>query len=95
MFMCDVCECSVDPKCWVYYCRECDFGTEVGCVNGEAEKGGEEKAGLEKNGEELSMAERMMELQNAFQRNQIRLQMSHQNAMFMNSIAQSFSNLAG
>ncbi|KAL6495649.1 hypothetical protein OROGR_030212 [Orobanche gracilis] len=31
-FMCDVCKNPVHEKAWVYYCRECDFGTHLECV---------------------------------------------------------------
>ncbi|KAL0464371.1 UNVERIFIED_CONTAM: hypothetical protein Slati_0324700 [Sesamum latifolium] len=31
-FMCDVCKNPVHEMAWVYYCRECDFGTHLECV---------------------------------------------------------------
>ncbi|KAL3622420.1 hypothetical protein CASFOL_033831 [Castilleja foliolosa] len=31
-FMCDVCENPVHDMAWVYYCRECDFGTHLECA---------------------------------------------------------------
>ncbi|GFQ07695.1 hypothetical protein PHJA_002913600 [Phtheirospermum japonicum] len=31
-FMCDVCKNPVHDMAWVYYCRECDFGTHLECV---------------------------------------------------------------
>ncbi|XP_047341950.1 uncharacterized protein LOC124945539 [Impatiens glandulifera] len=94
VFMCNVCEDSVDPKCWVYYCKECDFGTELGCVNDEVEKGGGEE-GKGEESDEVTLAEKMIEMQNSYQRMQIQMQLSQQNAQFVSHIAQSFSNLAG
>ncbi|KAM7508962.1 hypothetical protein LguiA_019415 [Lonicera macranthoides] len=32
-FLCDVCNKIVDERCWVYYCKQCDFGTHLECVN--------------------------------------------------------------
>ncbi|PIN25184.1 hypothetical protein CDL12_02082 [Handroanthus impetiginosus] len=31
-FMCDVCKNPVHELAWMYYCRECDFGTHLECV---------------------------------------------------------------
>ncbi|KAH6772931.1 hypothetical protein C2S51_011335 [Perilla frutescens var. frutescens] len=31
-FMCDVCKNPVHEMAWLYYCRECDFGTHLECV---------------------------------------------------------------
>ncbi|KAL3815031.1 hypothetical protein ACJIZ3_016299 [Penstemon smallii] len=31
-FMCDVCKNPVHEMAWIYYCRECDFGTHLECV---------------------------------------------------------------
>lgn len=31
-FVCDVCSNPVHEMAWVYYCRECDFGTHLECV---------------------------------------------------------------
>ncbi|KAL2491473.1 Cysteine/Histidine-rich C1 domain family protein [Abeliophyllum distichum] len=31
-FMCDVCKSPVHELAWLYYCRECDFGTHLECV---------------------------------------------------------------
>ncbi|KAL2234239.1 uncharacterized protein LOC105170022 [Sesamum indicum] len=31
-FMCDACKNPVHEMAWVYYCRECDFGTHLECV---------------------------------------------------------------
>lgn len=32
VFMCDVCSNPVHEMAWVYFCRECDFGTHLECV---------------------------------------------------------------
>ncbi|KZV23617.1 hypothetical protein F511_24026 [Dorcoceras hygrometricum] len=32
VFMCDVCKNPVHEMAWVYYCRECDYGTHLECV---------------------------------------------------------------
>ncbi|CAI9103223.1 OLC1v1001671C1 [Oldenlandia corymbosa var. corymbosa] len=42
IFTCNVCGASVDENAWVYYCRECDFGTNVECAYAEAQRGAEE-----------------------------------------------------
>ncbi|KAH6811980.1 hypothetical protein C2S53_017785 [Perilla frutescens var. hirtella] len=31
-FMCDVCKNPVHEMAWLYYCRQCDFGTHLDCV---------------------------------------------------------------
>lgn len=31
IFKCDLCNAEVDPKNWVYYCGDCDYGTHLYC----------------------------------------------------------------
>ncbi|CAK9144779.1 unnamed protein product [Ilex paraguariensis] len=81
IFACDVCHSSVQESCWVYYCKECDYGTHVDCVADEECPEGES--------ETSSVLEAQMELQ----RLQIQMQMANQNAQFMASIAHSLANL--
>ncbi|THG17088.1 hypothetical protein TEA_018235 [Camellia sinensis var. sinensis] len=86
IFYCDVCQISVDDSCWVYYCQDCDYGTDLHCVT--AEKRPEEEETKEYSAEEaVAKAQQHMQLL------QIQMEMSKQNAEFISGIAQSLSNL--
>ncbi|XP_024010885.1 uncharacterized protein LOC18015500 isoform X2 [Eutrema salsugineum] len=65
MFICDVCEEDMSENLWVYYCKECDYGTHVhSCKvyeDHEPKKGGR---GGER-GESSSAASRMKSLMKA------------------------------
>ncbi|KAG8391327.1 hypothetical protein BUALT_Bualt01G0176300 [Buddleja alternifolia] len=50
-FMCDVCKNPVHEMAWVYYCRECDFGTHLECVASGIKQG--DSGSGEKSEEEL------------------------------------------
>ncbi|CAL1379698.1 unnamed protein product [Linum trigynum] len=32
IFTCDVCRKQVPQNCWIYYCSECDYGTDLACT---------------------------------------------------------------
>ncbi|CAE6017491.1 unnamed protein product [Arabidopsis arenosa] len=52
MFICDVCEVDMSENLWVYYCKECDYGTHVhSCATYEDN---EPKKGEEEEGESSS-----------------------------------------
>ncbi|THG15523.1 hypothetical protein TEA_012044 [Camellia sinensis var. sinensis] len=81
IFYCDVCQISVDDSCWVYYCQDCDYGTDLHCVT--AEKRPEEEETKEYSAEEaVAKAQQHMQLL------QIQMEMSKQNAQFISGIAQ-------
>ncbi|XP_047320862.1 uncharacterized protein LOC124924923 [Impatiens glandulifera] len=94
IFMCDVCQESVDSNCWVYYCRECDFGTDVGCINDEIEERGEEQREESVEDDGLTPAERLVKMQNEFQLMQFRMQMNQRMNQSIISMGQSLANLA-
>ncbi|CAA2966723.1 Hypothetical predicted protein [Olea europaea subsp. europaea] len=48
-FMCDVCKSPVHDLAWLYYCRECDFGTHLECIT----SGIKENPNVPKTDEEL------------------------------------------
>ncbi|KAJ4904226.1 Cysteine/Histidine-rich C1 domain family protein [Raphanus sativus] len=67
MFICDVCQEDMSENLWVYYCKECDYGTHVhSCAVYEDHqpKKGAEGRGRE-GGESNSAAERMKSLMKA------------------------------
>ncbi|CAN0877811.1 hypothetical protein LINGRAHAP2_LOCUS12102 [Linum grandiflorum] len=33
IFTCDVCRKHVPENCWIYYCLECDYGTDLACTS--------------------------------------------------------------
>ncbi|CAN6836287.1 unnamed protein product [Brassica oleracea] len=67
MFICDVCEEDMSENLWVYYCKECDYGTHVhSCAvyeDHQPKKGGGE--GGRGGGESSSAAARMKSLMKA------------------------------
>lgn len=86
--MCSACGEAADEKAWVYYCRKCDFGTHLECVNSEIKKqdaggGGEEG---------VSVEEELLRLQQQKMNLDFQMQMAKQHAEFMTSIANSWKN---
>ncbi|KAK9051599.1 hypothetical protein SSX86_028226 [Deinandra increscens subsp. villosa] len=53
-FFCDVCNRVVHRDHWTYYCKECDFGTHLDCVNGPLcdETSGDDHVGDARNDEQ-------------------------------------------
>ncbi|XP_059654312.1 uncharacterized protein LOC132301036 [Cornus florida] len=84
IFDCDVCRCTVDEHCWIYYCELCDFGTHLDCVTAEISQ--------EAAQEESPFAAKLR-MQLEMQRLQFQVQMSQQTAQLMASMGQNLVNL--
>lgn len=41
--ICDLCEGSISQGCWLYYCKDCDYGTHLHCSTAEADDHHHEK----------------------------------------------------
>ncbi|KAK6140564.1 hypothetical protein DH2020_025695 [Rehmannia glutinosa] len=54
IFACDVCDGTMDPDQWLYYCGACDFGAHLGCAasNGRPGNDSRSKAAREEEEEE-------------------------------------------
>ena len=90
-FRCEGCLGKLDENCWVDYCQECDYGTDVRCAIVEDSDNDEEESGEYSELNALMAAQ--MKHQQHMQRLQIQMQMSRQNAQFMASIIHSLSSL--
>ncbi|KAL8500687.1 hypothetical protein ACS0TY_020316 [Phlomoides rotata] len=81
---CDACEDPVEEKAWRYYCRECGVGLHTGCrYKRYNESGG---------GTQDDIHTQLFKLKRQQMINNFTLQMSHQNAKFMTSLANSWKN---
>ncbi|CAA7050584.1 unnamed protein product [Microthlaspi erraticum] len=63
IFICSACEDTVSEDLWVYYCKECDYGTHVlSCVAEEDQESNEEEEEEEEEGDMSSPASRIKSL---------------------------------
>ncbi|KAL1535909.1 hypothetical protein AAHA92_28632 [Salvia divinorum] len=95
-FYCDACDEAVTEGYWTYYCKECNFVTDLVCAfSAEAVKEKEEDKAEEEEDEEelpveLQLAKARIDMEQQRVRLEFQMQMARQNAQFMNSIANSW-----
>ncbi|CAN8276959.1 unnamed protein product [Cochlearia groenlandica] len=66
IFTCSACEDTISEDLWVYYCKECDYGTHVhSCATYEDQESSEEEDEEEDEGEASSPASRLKSLMKA------------------------------
>jgi hypothetical protein len=64
-FICDVCEEKMSENLWVYYCKECDYGTHVHSCAVYEDHESEKRGGGREEGEASSAVSRMKSLMKA------------------------------
>ncbi|XP_010544531.1 PREDICTED: uncharacterized protein LOC104817156 [Tarenaya hassleriana] len=105
-FVCDVCRETVPENFWVYYCKECDYGTHVhSCMayeetkeeeeegEEEEEEGGDNGGIKEKTDSTVAAMSSMLDAQRQMQMMQLQTQMAFQRAQMIRDMGRSMVNL--